>query len=107
MSERYDAIAVRKYTDRDGNEKSSFTNIGVAWPMKDKDGFRVQLHAMPAPTDGEYIVLLMPPRPREDPPQQPAQQSRYSADKPRRPAAQSPAFSTTEDDVPFAPEWRG
>jgi hypothetical protein len=108
MSERYDAIAVRKYTDRDGNEKSSFTNIGVAWPMKDRDGFRVQLHAMPAPTEGEYLVLLMPPKPREDQPQQPAQQSRYSADKARRPAAQTPVFDPAPDDsdIPFSPEFR-
>jgi len=108
MSDRYDAIAVRKYTDREGNEKSSFTNIGVAWPMKDRDGFRVQLHAMPAPTEGEYIVLLMPPKPREDQPQQQSQQPRYSADKPRRPAAQSPAFDPTPDDsdIPFHAEFR-
>jgi hypothetical protein len=63
---RYDAIAARTYQDRDGNEKSSFTNIGVAFPMKERDGFSIRLHAMPAPIDGEYSILLMPPKPRED-----------------------------------------
>ncbi len=66
MSGRYDAIAVRTYQDRDGNEKSIFTNIGVAWPMKEKDGYRVVLHAMPAPDKGEFTILLMPPKPREE-----------------------------------------
>ncbi len=32
MTTRYDAVAVRRYKDRDGNEKSQFTTIGTAWP---------------------------------------------------------------------------
>jgi len=63
---RYDAVAARTYQDRDGNDKSSFTNIGVAFPMKERDGFTLRLHAMPAPIDGEYSILLMPPKPRDD-----------------------------------------
>lgn len=107
MTDQYDAIAARKYTDRDGNEKSSFTNIGIAWPMKDRDGFRVKLHAIPAPVDGEYIVLLMPPKPRDgrqdgDDSREAEPRQRYSADKTRRPASQQPAFETTgDDDIPF------
>lgn len=100
MSERYDAVAVRKYTDRDGNEKSSFTNIGVAWPMKDRDGYSLRLHCLPAPVDGEYSILLFPPKPREDAEQRPPQrQQTYSADKSRRQVA--PSFQTGDDDIPF------
>lgn len=66
MSNRYDAVAVRKYEDRDGNERSAFTNIGVAFPMKDRDGFSLRLHCLPAPEEGEYTILLFPPKPRED-----------------------------------------
>lgn len=90
MSQRYDAVAVRKYQDRDGNEKSSFTNIGVAWPMKDRDGYSLRLHCLPAPVDGEYTILLFPPKPREDeaPERRPAQ----------RQAAIAPNF---DDDIPF------
>lgn len=66
---RYDAISVRTY-EKDGEEKSAFTNIGVAFQMKERDGFSIRLHAMPAPVDGEYSILLMPPRPREDQQQQ-------------------------------------
>ena len=56
MSQRYEAVAVRKYRDRDDNEKTAFTNIGVAWPMKDRDGFSLRLHAIPAPVDGEIDI---------------------------------------------------
>lgn len=73
MAERYEAVAVRRYEDRDGNEKSSFTNIGVAFPMKERDGYTLRLHAMPAPVDGEYSILLMPPRPKDDQQERPQQ----------------------------------
>lgn len=66
MTTRYDAVAVRRYKDRDGNEKSQFTTIGTAWPMRDKDGFTVRLNAVPAPTEGEFVILLMPPRQKDE-----------------------------------------
>lgn len=77
MSDRYEAVAVRKYTDRYGNEKSSFTNIGVAFRMRDRDGYSLRLHAMPAPDNGEYTILLFPPRPR-DAQQAPQHQQTYA-----------------------------
>ncbi len=66
MTTRYDAVAVRRYKDRDGTEKSQFTTIGVAWPMRDKDGYTVRLNAVPAPVDGEFVILLMPPRQKDE-----------------------------------------
>lgn len=65
MADRYDAVAVRRYKDRDGNEKSAFTTVGTAFALKEKDGYMVKLNAMPAPTDGEFVILLMPPKPRD------------------------------------------
>lgn len=56
MANIYNVISPRKYTDKDGNEKSTFVNIGVAFPMKEKDGFRVVLNALPI-TD---TILIMP-----------------------------------------------
>lgn len=107
---RYDAIAARTYQDRDGNDKSSFTNIGVAFPMKDRDGFTIRLHAMPAPVDGEYSILLMPPKPRDDQPAK--QQDRSGGDyagrsgggKSATPAKDSYGNSNFDDDpdsIPF------
>ena len=110
MAERYEAVAVRRYEDRDGNEKSSFTNIGVAFPMKERDGYTLRLHAMPAPVDGEYSILLMPPRPKEDQQQPERQQRRQDygnssgREDGRRDDRQPPGggFSRDlDDDIPF------
>lgn len=65
MTDRYDAVAVRKY-ESNGEEKSSFTNIGVAFKMRERDGYSLRLHCLPAPVDGEYSILLFPPKPRDD-----------------------------------------
>lgn len=63
MTQRLNAIAARKYTDKQtGEERTSFTRIGSAWPFRDKEGFTVRLEAIPAPQEGEFVVLLMPPK---------------------------------------------
>ena len=67
MNQRLDAVAVRKYTDKNtGEEKSQFTRIGVAWAFKEKEGYSVKLDAIPAPVDGVFEILLFPPKPRDD-----------------------------------------
>lgn len=76
MADRYDAVAVRRY-EQNGEEKSSFTNIGVAFKMKDKDGYSLRLHCLPAPEDGHYSILLFPPKPKEDRQQSSGPQQTY------------------------------
>lgn len=62
MSERLDAVSVRE-----SNGKSYFTKIGVAFAAKNGGGgYSVLLDAMPAPVDGQFKILLMVPKPRED-----------------------------------------
>jgi hypothetical protein len=100
MTDRYEAVAVRKY-EQSGEEKSAFTNIGVAFKMRDRDGYSLRLHCLPAPVDGEYSILLFPPKPRDDAPARQPASGGYSADKTRRPApAIAPSFDQT-DDIPF------
>ena len=65
MSERLDALSVRE-----SNGKSYFTKIGVAFPAKSGSGYSVLLDAIPAPTDGQFKILLMVPKPRDDAPRQ-------------------------------------
>jgi hypothetical protein len=60
MTERLDALTVRE-----SNGKSYFTKIGVAFPSRNGNGYSVLLDAMPAPTDGQFKILLMEPKPRE------------------------------------------
>lgn len=58
MTERLDALAVKE-----SNDKSYFTKIGVAFPAKQGPGFTILLDAMPAPTDGQFKILLREPLP--------------------------------------------
>ena len=58
MSERLDALTVRE-----SNGKSYFTKIGVAFAAKTGGGWSVLLDAMPAPTDGQFKILLREPLP--------------------------------------------
>jgi hypothetical protein len=82
MTERLDALSVRE-----SNGKSYFTKIGVAFPAKSGNGYSVLLDAIPASVDGQFKILLMEPKPRED--------TVNARQQPRQPA---PAF---DDDVPF------
>src|SRR5690606_22249581 len=101
MTTRYDAVAVRKYSDRDGNEKTAYTNVGVAWPMKEKDGFSVKLHAIPAPENGEYTILLMVPRPKEDGERPAAQRTNTITPNARSRVAERPLREELDDEIPF------
>ena len=99
MSQRLDAVAVRRYTSN-GEERSAYTNIGVAWPMKDRDGFTLRLHCLPAPAEGEYTILLMPPKARDDERPAPARQQSYAAAK-GRPARAGDLDGPDPDNIPF------
>jgi hypothetical protein len=95
MTDRYDAVAVREY-DVNGETRSSFTNIGVAFALKERDGYSLKLHCLPAPVDGEYKILLFPPKPKEDrePPRQERRQN-YAQQSGGR------SQRDLDDDIPF------
>lgn len=57
MSGRLDALTVR---ETDG--KSYWTRIGVAFPNRNGPGYMVKLDAVPASTDGQYVIHLREPR---------------------------------------------
>ncbi len=115
MTDRYDVLTARTYVDSHGEEKVSFTRIGTAWPMKERDGFSITLEALPIPTlkDGklETRILMMPPKPREDSQQQQSgggsfsQSPSYNRDKGARriEGSRAPAFESgaMDDDIPF------
>ena len=54
------AKIVRNYTDRDGVERSHWTDIGGVWPHKDGKGFDVTLIAFPI--DGRLVIRLDEPK---------------------------------------------
>lgn len=61
MNKRYDVTAPREYTDRDGNKKTNWINLGVAF---EKDGrISILLNALPMPgQDGQAKLILMEPK---------------------------------------------
>lgn len=105
MAERLDALVARKYTDRDGNEKTMWTKIGAAFPTQN-GGYSVTLEALPLPTMGdrglETRILLMVPKPREDSQERRSESRRdtrssYDRDDPR-----TGGFSRElDDEIPF------
>lgn len=64
MADRLDALTVRE-----NNGKSYWTRVGVAWPNKNGVGYIVRLDAMPAPTEGQFVIHLREPQAKEDRPQ--------------------------------------
>jgi hypothetical protein len=65
MTTRLDAIAFKKTQ----NGKTYAVRLGSAAPKKDGEGYTVYLDAIPAPTDGQWVITLAPPRERgEQPP---------------------------------------
>ncbi len=55
------ANIVRKYTDKEGVERSHWTDIGGVWTHKDGKGFDVNLIALPV--DGRLVIRLDEPKP--------------------------------------------
>lgn len=94
---RLDAMIATEYTDRDGNTKTQWTNIGTAWPAKSGVGYSITLKALPIPSlsrDGklEVRIVLMEPRERDAAPRgngTPARNNRAPVDD-------------LGDDIPFA-----
>ena len=82
---RLDVMTARKGKD----EKTYWTNVGSAWPLRDKPGYSIELSAYPLPDhEGKVRMVLMEPKPRDNAPA-PRQQSKGAA----------PA--DLDDEVPF------
>jgi hypothetical protein len=65
MTDRLNIVSPRNYTTRDGEVKTAFTKIGVAFATK--SGWALTFEALPLPSINdkgviETKVLLMPPR---------------------------------------------
>ncbi len=56
----YDALSVRAYKDSQGNEKVDYQRIGVAFGLKNKNGFSLKLTSLPV--SGELVVIERIPK---------------------------------------------
>lgn len=69
MTDRFDALAIRNYIDRNGETKTAFTRIGTMF-ANSKGGFSLSLDALPTPSLSdkgaiETRILLVVPKPRD------------------------------------------
>lgn len=90
MSKKFEVVAITgKYTDKDGNEKSRYMNIGAI--INTKNGFMLKLEAVPVGWDG--WAYLNEPQAKDE---RPKQAPRRQADR-----------SDPDGDIPFANPLRG
>lgn len=96
---RLDIMVARDWTASDGATKTNWTKIGVAFPAKQGNGYRLTFEALPLPAlnrEGklECVALLREPLPPRD------AGNGGSARAPARPAS-SYDLPDIDDDVPF------
>ena len=69
MTQRYDVMTGRQYTDRNGDTKTAWTRIGTMFPNKSGDGFSITFDALPLPQmrEGKLEVraVCFPPKERD------------------------------------------
>jgi hypothetical protein len=66
MAERYDLTTPRKYKDREGNDKTYWMKVGVAFAKPSGEGFNLTLEAYPVPQMNdkgklEVFISMLPP----------------------------------------------
>lgn len=88
----HDAVyAGEKYTDREGNEKTRYVNIGALFQREDGSLF-AKLESIPVGFTG--WVSFYEPKPKD------GEQPRQRTARPQR-AARAPEAGFQDDDIPF------
>jgi hypothetical protein len=89
---RFDVVAARPYSTRDGEEKKQWINVGrmTEW---DDGGFSIELHAIPTGNWFDGRLSVFEPKPKDG--EQPQRQAR-----PQRQQSAAPADFDPED-LPF------
>lgn len=89
--------------------KTFWLKIGSAWP-KENGSFSVSLDALPIPdAEGRCSLMLFPEKDKQNTPGDAylggaSQSGSLPSGVPQRPVTSGP---DPEDEIPFAPEWRG
>lgn len=96
MKKTHDAVyAGEKYTDREGNEKTRYVNIGGLF-TRDDGSMTAKLESIPVGFNG--WINFYEPKPRDG--EQPQRQARpQRAERPQRQAEPADAF--VDDEPPF------
>lgn len=91
---RFDVVAGRPYTTRDGEEKKQWINVGrmTEW---DDGGFSIELHAIPVGDWFDGRLSVFEPKPKDG-------EQRQERTRPARQQAAAPAADDfADDDIPF------
>jgi hypothetical protein len=91
INKRYDVVAGRPYTTRDGEDKKQWINVGraVEW---DDGGISIELHAVPTGNWFDGKLSLFEQKPKDEAPRQ----------RQERPQRQSAPVDSFEDEtIPF------
>jgi hypothetical protein len=91
MKKKYEAVAtVGKYTDREGNEKKRYVNVGIVFE-DDQGRLALKMDSVPVSPEWSGWISFFEPRERGE-----------SRPAPARPAqAQRPAANDDGDEIPF------
>lgn len=96
MKKTHDAVyAGEKYTDREGNEKTRYVNVGVLF-TRDDGSMTLKLESIPVGFTG--WVNFYEPKPKDG-----EQSSRQRPQRMQPTKATSDASGFIDDDIPFAP----
>jgi len=96
MKKTHDAVyAGEKYTNRDGNEKTRYVNVGALF-ARDDGSMTMKLEAVPVGFNG--WINFYEPKPKDG-----EQRQERTAARPARTAAPAsdPANDFADDDIPF------
>ncbi len=67
MRNVFNVIAAREYKNNTGETRTVWTQIGVAFPARDGQGFDLQLYYMPVPQqEGVIRICIRPPMEQQD-----------------------------------------
>lgn len=100
MGRLYEVVAITgKYTNRDGQEKNRYLNIGAVIETNN-GGLMLKMEAVPVGWDG--TAFLNTPKEREGQQQPPQQQRRQAPQEPQQRRQPSKAMGyEMDDEIPF------
>jgi hypothetical protein len=94
MKKTHDAVyAGEKYTDKDGNEKTRYVNVGVLF-TRDDGSLTMKLEAIPVGFNG--WINFYEPKPQEG-------GGKGERERPQRTGGGNARGGAPDDDIPFAP----
>lgn len=57
-AKQYNVVYPKQYKDNDGNDRTAFVRVGTAFPMRDADGFTIELDVPLAFTSDQGRLCL-------------------------------------------------